>query len=390
MAISSISSGLNSPLTKPKDPKDQGVVDKPNQTDKKDETSTNTSNGLNKGTNANANNSTNSNNQLNQGTNNNSSGSGTTSSGSGTSGSTSGSGTSGGTSSTGKNEESTGPTDNPSHKPAEKKDPNSLDKDAFLRLFLEQLKAQDPTAPMETNQILEQSAMMTQIEQQQEMKKTLESMTESIKTMSESSKALAELQGSMSKVLTDLSTNIGANSEVTSMLAQLSTLNSSGVVGKIAETSIGAITITSDIKGQKRTFDIWFDDEINLDPANGGNKKAKVIIKDKDGATIREFPLDSYKDTNGNPVDVNGKKGYLSFEWDARDKSGNVVNEGDYTVVAEYNFESDGKTPKQTRIGRGEVLGVAFVSGVPMLKLGPSNDITYNMFFATSISNKTA
>ncbi len=247
------------------------------------------------------------------------------------------------------------------------KDPNALDKDAFLKLFLEQLKAQDPTAPMETNQILEQSAMMTQIEQQQQMKQTLETMTDSIKQMSESSTKLTELQTKMSEVLTNLSQNIGENTAISNLIAQLGAYNSSGVVGKIAETSISTLPITKENVGQPQTFDIWFDEAINLQPYDAtsnpnGNDKAKIVIKDKDGAIVKELPLDQ---------SAHGKKGYISFTWDGKDKGGLNVIPGEYTITAEYNTGND-KQPKVTKIGRGEVMGLAFEGGVPFVKLGSS------------------
>ena len=40
-----------------------------------------------------------------------------------------------------------------------------LGKDDFLRLFVEQLKAQDPLSPMDNNQFIAQSAQFTQLEQ---------------------------------------------------------------------------------------------------------------------------------------------------------------------------------------------------------------------------------
>lgn len=314
------------------------------------------------------------------------SGSGTSGSGSGTSGS--GSGTSGGITNA---EGST--TDNPAHAVKDKTDNNSLDKDAFLKLFLEQLKAQDPTAPMETNQILEQSAMMTQIEQQQQMKETLQSMTESIEKMSKSAESLAKFQETMGDVLTNLGTSINTNNEITSLLAQLNAYNSSGVLGKIAETQYTGIQLSQEQVGKRQTFDLYFDDPINLDKANGGNELAQVIIKDSDGAVVKKILLSDYRDPEtGAKVDLNGKKGYITFEWDAKDQSGNSVKAGGYAITAEYNYESDGKTVKTTKIGRGEVTGVAFQQGVPFIKLGTSNSNNnhFEMLGATQFYEKPA
>ena len=290
-------------------------------------------------------------------------------------------------------DEVTSPTDNPSHAVKHKDDNNTLDKDAFLRLFLEQLKAQDPTSPMETNQILEQSAMMTQIEMQQQMKETLESMTEAIESMAKSAESLAKFQTNMGDVLGDLGTAIDENSEITALLAQLNAYNSSGVLGKIAETQYTGIELSAEQVGKRQTFELYFDEPINLDKDNGGNELAKVVIKDSDGATVKTIQLANYRDPEtGAAVDLNGKKGYIVFEWDAKDQSSNNVKAGGYSISAEYNYESDGKTAKTTKIGRGEVMGVAFQNGIPFIKLGTtdSNNNHFQMLGATQFYAKPA
>ncbi len=369
--ISGVNSGYNTPTM--------------NTTNKKDSGSgTNTNSGLNQATNPdkNSGSGTNTDNGLNKPTNGSNSGSGSGTSGSG-SGTNSGSGSNGVTS----------PTDNPSHATKPKDDNNGLDKDAFLKLFLEQLKAQDPTAPMETNQILEQSAMMTQIEMQQQMKETLASMTESIENMAKSADALAKFQTTMGEVLKDLSTNIEGNNEITTLLAQLNAYNTSGVLGKIAETQFTGIQLTEEQVGKRQTFDLYFDEPINLDKNNGGNELAKVIIKDSNGATVKTIDLAKYRDPEtGAAVDLNGKKGYITFEWDAKDQSSNNVKAGGYSITAEYNYESDGKTVKTTKIGRGEVMGVAFQNGIPFIKLGTSNSNNnhFQMLGATQFYAKPA
>ena len=290
-------------------------------------------------------------------------------------------------------DEVTSPTDNPSHAVKPKDDNNTLDKDAFLRLFLEQLKAQDPTSPMETNQILEQSAMMTQIEMQQQMKETLESMTEAIESMAKSAESLAKFQTNMGDVLGDLGTAIDENSEITALLAQLNAYNSSGVLGKIAETQYTGIELSAEQVGKRQTFELYFDEPINLDKNNGGNELAKVVIKDSDGATVKTIQLANYRDPEtGAAVDLNGKKGYIVCEWDAKDQSSNNVKAGGYSISAEYNYESDGKTAKTTKIGRGEVMGVAFQNGIPFIKLGTtdSNNNHFQMLGATQFYAKPA
>lgn len=382
--ISGVNSGYNTPT----------MVSSNNSS-----SSSNNSSGLNGATNNSSNSSsTSTDDGLNKPTNgSNTSGSGSgnnTSSGNNNAGSvTSGSGSGTNNSGDATDETNKSPTDNPSHATKPKDDNNTLDKDAFLKLFLEQLKAQDPTAPMETNQILEQSAMMTQIEMQQQMKETLASMTESIENMAKSADALAKFQTNMGDVLSNLATSIEGNNEITTLLAQLNAYNTSGVLGKIAETQFTGIALPEEQVGKRQTFDLYFDEPINLDKNNGGNELAKVIIKDSDGATVKTIELAKYRDPEtGAAIDLNGKKGYITFEWDAKDQSGNNVKAGGYSITAEYNYESDGKTVKTTKIGRGEVMGVAFQDGIPFIKLGTSNSNNnyFQMLGATQFYAKPA
>lgn len=357
--------------------------------------SSNNSSGLNSATNNSSSNSSSAGAEegLNAPVSNSSSGSSTNTSNTSNSSSSSSNSSSSNSSSSSTTDEVTSPTDNPSHAVKPKDDNNTLDKDAFLRLFLEQLKAQDPTSPMETNQILEQSAMMTQIEMQQQMKETLESMTEAIESMAKSAESLAKFQTNMGDVLGDLGTAIDENSEITALLAQLNAYNSSGVLGKIAETQYTGIELSAEQVGKRQTFELYFDEPINLDKNNGGNELAKVVIKDSDGATVKTIQLANYRDPEtGAAVDLNGKKGYIVFEWDAKDQSSNNVKAGGYSISAEYNYESDGKTAKTTKIGRGEVMGVAFQNGIPFIKLGTtdSNNNHFQMLGATQFYAKPA
>lgn len=52
---------------------------------------------------------------------------------------------------------------------------SELDNNAFLQLFLTQLRNQDPTNPMDQSQLLQQQASFTQIEQLQSLNSNIES-----------------------------------------------------------------------------------------------------------------------------------------------------------------------------------------------------------------------
>ena len=121
--------------------------------------------------------------------------------------------------------------------------PNSqLDKDAFLKLFIKELEMQDPTDPMDTDKMLEQTSSLTQLEMNQNMVKTLDKLA--------------------------------------SQLNQSQTINTINAIGKMADTGNRYINITDD--DTSKSFELYFGDDIQ----NG-----HVIIKDQQGNIIREFPL---------------------------------------------------------------------------------------------------
>src|SRR5437870_3371860 len=53
---------------------------------------------------------------------------------------------------------------------------NKLDKDAFLKLMLTQMKNQDPTKPMESHEMAAQLAQFTSLEQMNNMNTTLDAI----------------------------------------------------------------------------------------------------------------------------------------------------------------------------------------------------------------------
>ncbi len=63
----------------------------------------------------------------------------------------------------------------PSKKPHRTGNPN-LDKDAFFKLMLTQMKNQDPTNPMKSHEMAAQLANFSSLEQMQNMNKTLDEM----------------------------------------------------------------------------------------------------------------------------------------------------------------------------------------------------------------------
>lgn len=246
-----------------------------------------------------------------------------------------------------------------------------LDNDAFMKLFLEQLKNQDPTAPMETQEILTQTAQLTQVEAQEKMKTAMEEMTTAMQSMQETNEKTIEAQEKMIESQTKMLESLGLLSDSIQGSSVLSGYNALGVIGKIAETGYNTYTLENN---DKISFSLYFDEPID---ASKGNPKITITSAGKEGenATIvKEIDLKSY----------DGQSGYITFEWDTKDNGGSYVKTGDYTITAEYNLDSTTNKALTTELGRGEVTSVLYDNGAPYIKLGDMVvPITYAHTFYT-------
>lgn len=148
-----------------------------------------------------------------------------------------------------------------------------LDKDDFLTLLLTELQYQDPTSPMETEKILEQTTQLATLESQQSTNDLMEEL-------------VSKLQ---------VNQNYGA-------------INA---IGKMAELK-NELEVTG---GESIEFDLYFDKEI---------KSGTVEILDASGNTIDTIDLDSTT------------AGTKSFSWDGTDSSGVAVEDGTYSIEATY------------------------------------------------------
>lgn len=255
---------------------------------------------------------------------------------------------------------------------------NSLSNEAFMRLFLEQLKNQDPTAPMETQEILTQTAQLTQVEAQEKMKTAMEKMTKAMESMQETNEKTIEAQNKMIESQEKMLESLGLLSDSITDSNILSGYNSVSVIGKMAETGLDTISIE---KNDKVEFGLYFDEPID---ASKGNPKITIVSnkvvtndngkEDVEKTIVKEIDLSAY----------NGKSGWITFEWDTKDNGGTYVKAGDYTISAEYNLDSTTNKYLETSLGRGVVQSVIFDQGVPYVKLGEMIiPITYVYSFET-------
>lgn len=229
---------------------------------------------------------------------------------------------------------------------------NGLDKDAFMKLFLEQLKNQDPTSPMETDKIITQTAQLTQVEMQEENKKTMKEVAQAMKASQETNKALQDFQKDMKKSLEMLNMGMEENTHATTQGAKANTLNAVSMIGKIAETDIMGLNV---VGSGKNHFSLYFDNKIN---ASQGSPVIEIINPNNE--VVHTISL----------ADKDGQQGYIDFTWNGKDSKGNIVEPGSYQVKAHYNLNPDTKQYDETRIGRGEVQSIIYDKGTPLMRLG--------------------
>lgn len=190
--------------------------------------------------------------------------------------------------------------------------PNAeLDQEDFLNLFLTELQNQDPTSPVETAQMLEQTAQMSDLQTMTSLEETLGTLTD---TLSNSS--------------------------------QFSIVDS---IGKMADTGYNAINI-SDADGTSSVdFELFYDDDFT---------NSTITILGANGDEVKSFDLEE------------GEGGITTYTWDLTDKAGNKVEEGSYIVSATYTDSSGAE--KSTVMGAYPIESVKFEDGEAYLKLGSS------------------
>ncbi len=187
-------------------------------------------------------------------------------------------------------------------------DMSVLGKDDFMKLLLTELQYQDPTDPMDSDKILQQTSQLATLESAQNTQDALEELTSSMKN----------------------------NNDFSTISA----------IGKMADLGSGEIALG---EGGTSNFEIYFPDDIS-----SGN----IYIKDVDDNTIKTVGL---SEQDG---------GTLSFSWDGTDDSGNRVGSGSYYVESQYS-NSAGET-KYTRVGTYPISSVKFDEGKTYLRLGSS------------------
>lgn len=185
---------------------------------------------------------------------------------------------------------------------------DKLDKDAFFKLMLTQMKNQDPMNPLKSHEMAAQLASFTSLEQMQNMNKTLTEINN------------AQKPAEQFQVLQFLGKSVAGDSS------------------KIFRA-----------KGDK-DHDLLFDLPMNA-------KETEIKLKNSDGEVVKTFKLN------------NLKQGANRVSWAGMDEKGTVVPEGEYQFTIEAKNEQDKKISIKTDF-EGMITGVNYTKEGPVLMVG--------------------
>jgi len=157
--------------------------------------------------------------------------------------------------------------------------PNStLSKDDFLKLLIAQLQYQDPTAPMDSGEILTQTSQLAALEAQQNTNKALEQLSNSFKD--------------------------NKNFAAVSSIGKMARLDTKVDLNKNIDGSLSPVN-----------FDLVF---------NEGVKSGEIKIYNDQNNLVKIIKLDEMT------------KGRHSFTWDGLTDAGEKANTGEYKIYSEY------------------------------------------------------
>lgn len=185
---------------------------------------------------------------------------------------------------------------------------NSLDKDAFFKLMITQMKNQDPTNPLKSHEMAAQLANFSSLEQMQNMNKSLDEMKNAQKP-SENFQAL-------------------------------------NLIGKAVSGDSSKVTRGVNDKAHDFKFNLPMD-----------AKEVTIKVRDAEGTVVREYNL---KDL---------KKGENKISWNGEDSKAMNTPPGDYQFMAEAKT-ADGKKMGIKSDFEGMITGVSYSSEGPVLHVG--------------------
>jgi flagellar basal-body rod modification protein FlgD len=182
-----------------------------------------------------------------------------------------------------------------------------LDRDAFLKLLVEQLKNQDPLKPQDDSAFVAQLAQFSQLEQ-----------------------------------------SMGINTRLDTLAAQnagLANAQSVGLVGDVATVRGNLVTIDGTGTGAPLNFSL-----------SSASASTTVTVRNQNGDTVRT-------------MDIGARQaGLARIQWDGRSDSGDVQPAGTYqiTIQATNDLGAPVSVSQETT---GTVTEVSFDKGYPVLQL---------------------
>jgi flagellar basal-body rod modification protein FlgD len=186
------------------------------------------------------------------------------------------------------------------------KDKRVLGKDDFMKLLLVELQNQDPTEPMDSEKILNQTSQLATLESAGNTNKALDSLSKSL-----------------------------INSQ------QFATISA---IGKTADLGSDAISLEKD---SEAVFEIYLPNS---------SDHGSIEIKDSNNHTVKTIDL--------------GKKdaGVYQYTWDGKLRSGENAEAGVYHVSATYTDQN--AKEQQTRVGLYPIESMKFEDGKSLAKVG--------------------
>lgn len=182
----------------------------------------------------------------------------------------------------------------------------SMDKEAFLKLLVAQISNQDPLAPQETEQYMQQITQFSTLEQMMNLNEGVENL------------AVGQLSNNNQEALRFVGRDVVARGD------QI-TLEGADMVPIRYQTEPDAETVT-------------------------------LTVYDAGGEAVKQ-------------VQVPADRGSGTFEWDGTDEDGLPLPNGRYTVSIEA-ADADGNPLTADTFLRGQVTGVRFDNGYPELMIG--------------------
>jgi len=186
---------------------------------------------------------------------------------------------------------------------------SELDQDDFLHLLITQLQNQDPSSPMDTDQLLQQTTMFAQLDQMTSMNESITNLTEILLQQSSNNSSL---------------------------------LTGSSFLGKEIEFATNTITFDG---SAVTNFQFY----LGGTPASGSSTEIRIFNEEGElVSTYRPGVL---------------KKGENTIPWDGIGEGGVVVSDGTYTFEV-LAYDAEGKLVEFESFGKGIVESVKMANGI--------------------------